>query len=488
MFQGCSSFRFGHGLKLFEPVAMLCVSQSMKSRSLQVKLSGRNSHQQTDTRSNVIEALNEALVAASPEQILKKRLKMKDHTLNVDSVNLDLKAYQRIIVIGGGKAVASMASGLEELLGKQITAGVVNIPNYLKPKPKTKRIELHAATHPIPSELGMNGVERMLSIVGRPKKTDFIICLISGGGSALMPMPLEGLKLSDDRKVTDLLLRSGAAIGEINTVRKHLSAIKGGRLAEKLFPARVLSLIISDVVGDSLESIASGPTVPDTTTYADAKEIMLRFGIWKKIPDRVRNLVEECLKDKSLETPKPNSKFFDSVSNVLIGTNEHSCLAAQRSLERAGYKASVLSTHVQGEAKEIGRFYSGLLRDMKSSHAIICGGETTVTITTGGGHGGRNQELVLSSAIGISGLNGAVIASMGTDGVDGPTNAAGAIADSTTIERARKAGLDPTAILQKHNSYDFFKRLGDLIMTGPTGTNVNDISILATNSARKLKD
>lgn len=436
-------------------------------------------------RSDVIQALNRALLAASPQAILRQKVKLNGEKLLVGSLKIDLSKYDRILVIGGGKATASMAAEIEKILGSRITSGLVNVPDYLKPRPKTKRIKLHGATHPIPSELGVKGVEAMLGLVGKTSRRDLVICLISGGGSALMPLPLSGLEISDDRKITNLLLESGAPINEINTIRKHLSAIKGGRLAEKLYPARILTLIISDVVGDKLDAIASGPTVPDPTTYVDAKQILLRYGLWRKMPARIRQIIDNGISDRLKETPKENSEVFNRVSNMLLGTNKESCLSAAKYLRRAGYNTRILSTHVQGEAKEIGKLYAGILSDMRqnrSPSAIIAGGETTVTITGSGGLGGRNQELVLCSAIGIDGLDGAVVASIGTDGVDGPTTAAGAIADYTTVRRARKRGADAASFLQAHDSFNFFNKIGDLLLTGPTGTNVNDIAILAMNS------
>jgi glycerate 2-kinase len=438
-----------------------------------VKLSGRA--KQSRTSNDVLKALEEALKTASPRSILRKKLKLRSEKLIVDSIKLDLRKFDRLIVIGGGKAAASMATELETLLGERITSGVVNIPDYLKVPDRKRRIEFHRATHPVPSEKGINGVKAMLKLVGEPSKKDLIICLITGGGSALLPMPIKGLKLSDEKAATNLLLKSGAPIEEINCVRKHLSAIKGGRLAEKLYPARVITMIISDVVGDKLDEIASGPTVPDPTTYSDVTRILKSYEIWKKMPKRVRELVE----DGENDTPKPGSKVFASISNVLVGTNEQSCFAALNSLKKSGYNARILSTHIQGEAREVGRLYAGILRDMKPHSAIVAGGETTVTITGAAGKGGRNQELAMSTAIGIADLESAVVASMGTDGVDGPTDAAGALADSTSTQRAEKKGLDARELLHEHSSYNFFNELGDLIVTGPTGTNVNDITILA---------
>jgi glycerate 2-kinase len=436
-------------------------------------------------RSDVMRAFKAAIAAASPETILRRKLKLKDEILSIDNLKLNLSKYDRVLVIGAGKATALMALELERILGDRITSGVVNIPDYQKHVSKLKRIRFEKASHPIPSKGGELGVRKMIELVGKTTNRDLVICLISGGGSALMPMPLDDLQLSDERRVTDLLLKSGAEINEINTVRKHLSAIKGGRLAALLYPARVVSLIISDVVGDRLDSIASGPTTPDTTTYSDAKDILTKYALWNKIPNRVRGALELGAKGNVEDTPKPGSRIFLNVTNVLVATNKQSCLAAARSLEKSGYKTIILSTHVQGEAREIGNFYAGILKDVQENKypqsppmALVAGGETTVTVNNGG-LGGRNQELVLSALIGIAGLKNTVIASIGTDGVDGPTNAAGAIADGSSLERGVRARMDAHSCLGKHDSYRFFAKLGDLIETGPTGTNVNDIAILA---------
>jgi glycerate 2-kinase len=454
-----------------------------------VKLLKPGSRQASDPcRKDVLSALNGALQAANPETILSQKIKLNGSELRVDSVRLDLSKFERILVIGGGKASAKMALAIESILGKRITGGIVNIPDYLRPWPKSSIVRFREATHPIPSTKGVDGVRAMLDLVGKPSTKDLVICLISGGGSSLLPMPLETIRLSDEKNVTNLLLRSGAEIHEINTVRKHISAIKGGRLAQKLFPATVLSLIISDVVGDRLDAIASGPTVPDSTTYSDTKNILLKYNLWNKVCKRVRATITLGESNRSYETPKPHSKIFKHVFNILVATNKQSCLAASERLTKLGYKTLILSTHIQGEAKDVGKVYAAILSDMLANSlpipapaAIVGGGETTVTLT-GDGKGGRNQELALSAAFGIDGLPSAVIASMGTDGVDGPTDAAGAIADGQSLERARRFKMDPSHFLEGHNSYNFFKKLGDLIMTGPTGTNVNDIMILATKN------
>jgi len=410
-------------------------------------------------------------------------VKVRRDELEIAALSFKLSEFRRVLVIGGGKATAGMALEIERILDGWITGGSVNIPTYTKPWPKSKKINFNPATHPIPSADGVRGVKNMLRLVGQPSEEDLVICLISGGGSALMPLPSMGLTLSDKQKTTNLLLKSGAKIAEINAVRKHISDFKGGRLAEKLHPATVLSLIISDVVGDKLESIASGPTVPDDTTYADACAILQEHGLWRTVPGSVRRRIQKGREGKVPETPKKSSRIFKRVHNVLVGTNEESCQAAAEALEKKGYHSLILSTRLQGEASEVGKVLASICADIHENHlpvaprtAVVAGGETTVTVH-GKGRGGRNQELVLSAASSIRGNPRILVSSIGTDGVDGPTNAAGAVADGNTVERALRVNMDPDSYLRENNSYQFFEKLRDLVITGPTGTNVNDIFI-----------
>lgn len=388
-----------------------------------------------------------------------------------------------MLVIGGGKASGKMAAELERILGDRVDSGVVIIPDYQRPKPVCRRITIHSATHPIPSERGVAGVQKMLECVGQPAKNDLIICTISGGGSALMPLPIDGVGLHDMQVVTDLLLRSGAEIAEINTVRKHLSSIKGGRLVQRLYPATVLSLIISDVVGDALDAIASGPTAPDPTTYRDAEAILKKYGLWSKATAGVRDAISRGVTGKIEETPKEGSKVFRHVHNLVVGSTRISCLAAAKALREKGYSTLVLSTRIRGEAKDTGRLFAGMLSGMVEDHltlrppaCVVAGGETTVTVR-GHGKGGRNQELALSAALEMEGMRKVYIASLGTDGVDGPTTAAGALADGEVVRSARMAGTVARGYLQDNDSNTFFRKAGGLLMTGPTGTNVNDIMI-----------
>src|SRR2546425_3208302 len=437
----------------------------------------------SSSRRVLAEALTQVLLAADPRTILRNKVRVRKNELQIGALSLKLSEFRRVLVIGGGKATAGMALEIEQILDGWITGGSVNIPAYTKPWPKGKQINFNPASHPIPSEDGVRGVKNMLRLVEQPSEEDFVICLISGGGSALMPLPSTGLPLSDKQKTTNLLLKSGAKIDEINAVRKHLSDFKGGRLAEKLYPATVLSLIISDVVGDKLESIASGPTVPDDTTYADAYTILQEHELWRKVPSSVRKRIQKGKEGKVPETPKRSSRIFKRVHNVLVGTNEESCQAAAEVLEERGYHPLILSTRLQGEGREVGKVLASICADIRENHlpiaprvAVIAGGETTVTVH-GKGRGGRNQELVLSAALSIRGNPATLVSSIGTDGVDGPTRAAGAVADGNTVERALRARMDPDSYLRENNSYRFFERLNDLVITGPTGTNVNDIFI-----------
>src|SRR5579875_3322484 len=261
-------------------------------------------------RHEALAALHIAISAADPKRIVRANLKLRKSRLRVGSIAIDLDSFDRVFVIGGGKASAAMGEELERILGTRISGGVINYPDYLRPRPRSRLIFYNEATHPVPSVKGVRGVEKMLNLLGKPTRKDLVFCLISGGGSALLPRPVKGVTLSDKQKTTELLLESGASISEINCVRKHLSSIKGGRLAELLYPARVISLIISDVVGDRLDSIASGPTAPDSTTYQDAKQVLSKYRLFERVPSRVRRIIREGLAGRSPETPKPGSKIF----------------------------------------------------------------------------------------------------------------------------------------------------------------------------------
>jgi len=433
-------------------------------------------------RKLALNSLESALNAVDPKHIIKSRFSIKNSVLQVDGQSFDLNKFKRIYVIGGGKASGSMAEAVEQILDKRIKEGLVNVPRGSKNK--TKIIKLHEASHPIPDEAGVEGTRCMLKIAEQADEGDLILCLISGGGSSLMPLPRGQISIDDKRTITDALLKSGATISEINTVRKHISDFKGGWLAKKAYPATILNLILSDVVGDPLDFIASGPTVPDSTTFADAIKILKKYVLWSEAPASIRKVLSDGEKGVIPETPKADDEAFKKVFNVVVGNNRTASLTAQKYLKSKGLNTLLLTATLEGEARHIGTVLATTAHEIVTSGnpipkpaAIIAGGETTVTVA-GKGKGGRNQEIALSAAIRIKEMEGVVVASLSTDGIDGPTDAAGAIVDGKTLEKSAKMKLTPEEYLANNDSYNFFAKLGDLVFTGPTGTNVNDISLI----------
>jgi glycerate 2-kinase len=429
-----------------------------------------------------LNCLESAVNSVDPNAIIKSQVQVKNSTLKVDRYSFDLRKFTHIYVVGGGKASGSMAAALEKILGNRITCGLVNVPK--KDLSKTDSIRLQAASHPIPDESGVEGTRRMLEIAEQAEEDDLIICLISGGGSSLMPMPRGGISITDKKTLTDALLKSGANINEINTVRKHISDFKGGWLAKKAYPATILNLVLSDVVGDPLDFIASGPTVPDSTTFRDAVDVLKKYRLWDSIPPRIRQVLTDGERGAIPETPKADDKAFKKTFNLIVGNNRSASLTACEFLRKAGLNTLLLTATLEGEAKQVGTVLATMAREVVASAnpvtrpaAMIAGGETTVTVT-GKGLGGRNQEIPLAASLKLAGSNGVVIASLSTDGVDGPTDAAGAIADGKTLTRVAHAGLRPEQFLAENDSYHFFEKLEDLIFTGPTGTNVNDVSVV----------
>jgi glycerate-2-kinase len=433
-------------------------------------------------RALALQSLECALKAADPKQFLRSKLSLNNSVLCAHGESFNLQNFRRIYVVGGGKASGAMAEALEEILGDRITAGFVNVP--YGSKHCTRVVELHEAGHPVPDQAGVAGTRRIMEIAGQAEKDDLVICLISGGGSSLMPLPREGVSLGDKRQLTGALLKSGAAINEVNTVRKHLSSFKGGWLAEKASPATVLALILSDVVGDPLDAIASGPTVADPSTFADARKVLKKYALWEKVPSSVRRVFSEGEKGLVAETPKPRDAAFEQVHNLVVGNSRSASVAACDYLKSEGLNVLLLTAALEGEARHVGTMLAAVAREVAASGnpvpkpaGIAAGGETTVTVT-GGGLGGRNLELCLSAAMRLKGAEACVLASLSTDGVDGPTDAAGAVVDGETLARAAQLKLEPERFLAENDSYRFFAALADLIFTGQTGTNVNDISVI----------
>ena len=392
--------------------------------------------------------------------------------------------FRHIYVIGAGKAGASMALAAERALGKRITAGLVNVKDgHLA---KLRRIELNQCGHPVPDERGAAGAARIAQIAAEAGREDLIICVISGGASALLPLPAEGITLEQKQATTRLLLACGATIHEINAVRKHISRIKGGQLARLAAPARVESLLLSDVIGDDLDVIGSGPTAPDASTFATAAAILDRYQIRDRVPAPVRERIEQGTRGEIPETPKPADPLFARVRNTIVGGNRLALDAAAAAARSLGYRTLILSSTIEGETREVARMHAAIAREIVQSGrparppaCIITGGETTVTIK-GDGLGGRNQEFVLAAAIDIAGLANTVVFSAGTDGTDGPTDAAGAIADGETLLR-NAAARD---FLDRNDSYRYFESLNDLVITGPTNTNVMDVRLILVGSGK----
>ena len=390
----------------------------------------------------------------------------------------DYSGFRRVWVIGAGKAGASMARAAERALGRAIAGGLVNVKyGHVA---KLRRVELNECGHPVPDQRGVAGAERIAAIAAAAGKDDLVLCLISGGASALLPLPAPPVTLAEKQEVTRLLLASGADIHEINTVRKHLSAIKGGQLARLAWPARVEALLVSDVIGDDLDVIGSGPAAPDRSTFADAAQVLERYGIRDQVPAAVRTRLEQGLAGRVAETPKPGDPLFARVRNTVAGGNRLALDAAAREARQLGFRTIVLSSTIAGETREIARMHAAIAREAaehgrpaRPPACILSGGETTVTLR-GNGLGGRNQEFALAAALDIAGLDDVVVLSAGTDGTDGPTDAAGAIADGDTLRRKP----DARRFLDANDSYHYFEALDDLVVTGPTNTNVADVRIL----------
>lgn len=387
-----------------------------------------------------------------------------------------------LYVVGAGKASSRMAAAVEEVLGEFITEGIIVTKyGYTEPLRNIRQIE---AGHPIPDEKGINGAKEIMHLLKKTGEGDLVLFLISGGGSSLLPYPAEGISLQDKQLVTQLLLSCGATIHEINTIRKHLSNIKGGRLAKMAAPSQVLTLILSDVIGDDLSVIASGPTAPDDSTFADALKTLSFYDILKKTPTNVLEHLQKGSEGKVEETPDSHDSLFKKVYYRFIGSNQIALKAASQSAKKLGYKPLILTNAACGESREIAKYFAAIAKQLISAKqpvsppsCILSGGEPTVTLQ-GKGKGGRNQEFALAAGMEIDGVENILIASVGTDGTDGPTDAAGGYADGKMLQKARGKNLNANDFLRQNNSYPFLKQLGYLIKTGPTGTNVMDIQII----------
>jgi len=434
------------------------------------------------------------LHAVDAEQAVRRhvRLDAPAGLLHLSSgESLLLSQFKRVFVVGAGKAAAPMAFALEQLIAPAFEPqGTINV-KYGHTSPRPRFIRLHEAGHPLPDAAGVEGARQIEQLLAHLADTDLLFVLISGGASALLPAPAKGVSLEEKQQTTNLLLRAGADIYELNAVRKHLSSFKGGQLAHLAQPATVVSLILSDVIGDPLDVIGSGLTSHDPTTFEDAESVLRKYNLLERAPAAVRDRLHEGRRGRIPETPKNFDSFSKRVHNILVGSNRLAIEAAADAARSLGYHTAILSSTLQGETREVARVHVEILREVISSGnpvqrpaCLLSGGETTVTVH-GSGKGGRNQEFGLAAAIALAGLPNAVVLAAGTDGTDGPTDAAGAVVDGTTAARAAAKGLSLSDHLERNDSYPLLLAVEDLLKTGSTGTNVMDLNIMIAGEDTK---
>jgi hydroxypyruvate reductase len=429
----------------------------------------------------VEQVLSAALEAADPRVAVRRALQLDEARLRVGEQEIDLAAFARVRVIGVGKAVHAMALGLAEVLGAFLTDGLLIAKHAAPEGDRLRQMRLLQGGHPVPTSESQAGGQALADFLQGSRPDDLVFCLISGGGSALMTLPVEGVSLEDMQELTRLLLASGANIGEMNTLRKHLDRVKGGGLARMAHPARMVTLVLSDVIGSPLDVIASGPTVADRSTVADAQAVLRKYAMEERAPASIRAVLA---RGAVAETVKPGDPVLEGALHVVVSSNVQAASAALDQARNAGFNGLLLTTFLQGEASQAGTVLASILRQIDASGqplarpcCLVAGGETTVTLR-GNGKGGRNQEMALAAAFLLEDLRNVALLAFGTDGEDGPTDAAGALVTGETVARARDQGLNPLAFLQNNDAYTFFNRSGGLLHTGPTGTNVNDLAFL----------
>lgn len=430
--------------------------------------------------------INSAINSVKPSELINRKMMLEGNHLIINNYKIDLEKHDRIFVLGTGKASAFMAYEIEILLGDKINYGIIST-KYGHSAP-CKKIKIIESGHPIIDANSLKAGEQILTLAKEATENDLVICLLSGGGSALLEKLPSEISLQELQEVFNLLLNSGANIEEMNIVRRHLSKIKGGQLAAAIFPTTSVSLIISDVINDPLEAIAGGVTSPDPSTFKDALNILSKYDLIDQTPPNVINYILDGVEGKNPETIKPNNKIFERTNNFILGNNKEALSNAKTKAESLGYNTLIYSENIQGEAKEIGKFSAELAKKifyenkpLNPPACLLIGGETTVTIK-GNGKGGRNQELVLSALCEMKNEKFEfLIASVGTDGTDGPTDAAGAFVNQTIISRSVELSINPNSFLENNNSYNFFNKIDGLIKTGPSGTNVMDIIVILVN-------
>lgn len=424
-----------------------------------------------------------AVAAVEPAAAVQHYMQRQNNYLLIGDKRYDLGQFERVFVVGAGKAGGPMAAAAASILGDRLASGVVVVKDGYR-SDSGERVRLLPAGHPVPDERGVAAASEVAALLRDAGTNDLVVALISGGGSALLTLPVAGVTLADMQALTTVLLRSGASINEINALRKHLDVLKGGGIAQLAHPATVTTLILSDVVGSPLDVIASGPTVADPSSFADAWAVLERYSVVDTVPASIRAYLQAGLAGEHVDTPKAGDPVFETAHNVVVGSNQQAAAAALAEAQRHGFNTLLLTTYLQGEAREAGRFLAAIAHELRASGnplplpaCVVLGGETTVTLR-GNGRGGRNQEMALSAAHDLAGLRNALVVTLATDGGDGPTDAAGAVASGATLSRAQDAGLDLGAHLANNDAYPLFAALGDLLLPGPTDTNVNDLAFV----------
>jgi glycerate-2-kinase len=429
-------------------------------------------------REIAIDVIENALKSINSYELTHSCISIEKDILFVGNNEYDLSKVSDIYVIGAGKASYSIAKALDEILGRKICKGVIIVKEG--ERRRLNNIKIIEAGHPIPDQRGLEGAKEILDIAEEAGCEDLTFVVVTGGASSLIPLPSGKITLEEKRNVTDRLLRSGANIKEINTVRKHISSIKGGRLAKSIHPAKIINLIVSDEIGGGIW----GPTVPDQTTHLEAVEILKKYKIWDRASISIRDYLTKGMIDPSLETPKPEDFHELCLQNIILSDNSSVCKAAKKRVEELGLNSLILTSQLEGESREAGTVFATIAKDVAENGwpiippcVLILGGETTVAISGEYGRGGPSQEFVLGASLKIDGNEKIVISSIDTDGTDGSTEAAGGIVDGHTLKRAIGAGLDVFESLMEHNSYQVISVLYDSIYTNPTETNVMDLNI-----------
>jgi glycerate 2-kinase len=431
-------------------------------------------------RHKIVSVLEAALDAVDPFLAVQQTLRRQDNILDVGGQRYDLSRYRRILVIGAGKAGAPMTQAVESVLGDRIDDGLVVVKTAHSGS--TERVCIVEASHPVPDEAGVRAGQAILTLAAEATQDDLVIALLSGGGSALLVAPAQELTLADKQDLSKTLLACGASINEINVLRKHCSAVKGGQLARAVAPATLITLVLSDVIGSPLDVIASGPTVPDQSSWADAWALVEKYDLEHTLPTAIVDRLRAGLRGEIEDTPKPGDPSFAQAQTQIVADNRLAAEAALAKAAELGYNTLLLSTFVEGEAAEVGKLLAALGKEvLDSGHPIpapaclVLGGETTVTLGREPGKGGRNQELALSAALALQGINGVTVVSLATDDTNGPTDSAGGLGDGATVARGNALGLSALDHLRRHNAYPYLAAVEDLLLTGPTRTNVNDL-------------